>query len=161
MISLFRKHSLNHGLTLVELTVAMAVALIIAGAVIWSFKPVERRMLQNASVQLQADIRYAQRMAIIEGRRWGVAFDGEANLYHIGTFRHLAGFGYVIDRIEKTIPLENGVFIFHLSHDNMVYLPRGTAASGFSVMLAKGPYRQRLTATVSGGRVHVYSITGG
>jgi hypothetical protein len=85
-------------------------------------------------------------MAMIEGRRWGILFDSNGNQYHVISTGPT--------QIEKTVPLQ-GVSLVETSAPIMLYLPRGTASQGFRVTLAKGRYWQRLTATVSGGRIEI------
>ena len=137
----------NKGLTLIELVIALAMLVILTGSVAGSFRLLDRRALNDASLTLQADMRFAQRMAMIEGRRWGILFnrrDSEYIIYHLDP-----------RTVYKTVKLSNGVEIREFSAPDMVYLPRGTGSHGFRIWLAKGNYWQRLTATVSGGRVAV------
>jgi prepilin-type N-terminal cleavage/methylation domain-containing protein len=156
---LFRKKGLkpgltlsqaSPGLTLIELVIALAVAAVIAGGVLWSLNAADRLALQQTSYALQADLRYTQRMAMIEGRRWGVIFDVVGNRYHIISTEPTT--------IIQTVTLSHGVQLVETSAPIMLYLPRGTASQGFRCTLAKGRYWQRLTGTVSGGRIEIKDI---
>ena len=133
----------------------MAVMAVTAGGLALSAGAAERHRLNNASLALQADLRYAQRMALIEGRRWGIIFDIKRNQYEL--------FSITADgkrQAERTVALPDGVALYHTNaHENqVVYLPRGTVSQGFSVMLLKDRYWQRLTATVSGGRIEIKPV---
>jgi prepilin-type N-terminal cleavage/methylation domain-containing protein len=141
------KRNKNGGFTLIELVIALTVIIIITGAVFASFRAIDRTALQQASYALQSDFRYTQRMAMIEGRRWGIIFDVLGNQYHVISTEPTA--------IQKTVPLAGGVQLIETSAPIMLYLPRGTSSQGFRVTLAKGRYWQRLTATVSGGRIEI------
>ena len=142
--------SKKRGITLIELTIALAVASVFGAAVFISLRGIDRIALQRASYALQADFRYSQRMAMIEGRRWGILFDVVGNQYHVISTGPT--------KIEKTVPLPDGVVLIETSAPIMLYLPRGTASAGFRVTLARGAYWQRLTATVSGGRIRIYDM---
>lgn len=92
-------------------------------------------------------MRYAQRMAMIEGRRWGVLFDVKANryaLYHKDPYETV-----------KTVTLTNNVQLREANKPYMEYLPRGTGTHGMTIALSKGNFWQNLTTGVSGGRVEI------
>ena len=138
------------GFTLIELAIVLGIMAIISTGVFVSFRGSERRELQNASLALQADLRYAQRRAIMEGRRYGIIFEVQHNRYHI-----------VLDsprQTIRTIYLPNRVRLLEVSGPSLMFLPRGTASSGFRITLHNGPYSQQLTATVSGGRIRSFDI---
>jgi hypothetical protein len=99
---------------------------------------------------LAADIRFAQRMSIIEGRRWFISFDIANNLYRV---RHLFP-----PTIVKTVEIPNGVSLRFTSYPDLFYLPRGTPTNGMSIWLSKGNYWQRTTVTPGGGRVDIKEI---
>jgi Tfp pilus assembly protein FimT len=141
------------GITLLELTVAMAVSMIVLGVIFIGMRGnnTAYRDLENASIVLQSDLRYAQRRAMMEGRRVGITFDPARNRY---TIRAWTPFEYI-----RTVYLQNGVELFYSTHPQLYFLPRGTASSGFSLTLNNGVYWQRITATVSGGRIRVWDIT--
>lgn len=129
---------------------ALSVAALVSAGVIISAKAAERGALNAASLALQADFRYARRMAMLEGRRWGVYFVEGGDTYYV--------FHSSPRAVVKTVSLPDGVTVVGLSEQEMVYLPRGTALHGFGVVLGKNGYTQRLTATVSGGRVEIKGI---
>ena len=139
--------------TLIELVIALGIIMLVSGGVFLSLRNTSHRALQNASLELQADLRYAQRRAIMEGRRFGVQFEPTQNRYHIieqnGRFFHVI----------RTVYFENGVRLRHTTGNRLVFLPRGTSSGGFSINLSNGRYWQRLTATVSGGRIQIHDIT--
>lgn len=141
----------NKGLTLLELVIALGLITIVSGGVLMASRGTDRRHLENASLQLQADLRYAQRRAITEGRRYGVVFEPAQNRYHV-----------ILDRpvqTIRTVNLPGGVSILETTAPRIVFLPRGTVTEGFTIILQNGRYTQRLTGTVSGGRVRIFDIT--
>jgi len=138
------------GFTLIELAVALAVMAAAVSVAALSLRQSDRRALNDASRTIQADLRLAQRMAMIEGRRWGVMFDRLENRYYV--YHHLPR------TTVKTVDVPNGALIREISHTELVYTPRGTASTGFRIWLSKGRYWQRTTATVSGGRIEIKEI---
>ena len=140
----------NRGFTLFELTIVLGLLTILATGLFLSTRSNYQRDLHNASLLLQADFRYAQRRAMIEGRRYGVFFNITQNRYYIAldTPREVI----------RTVYLQNGVHLRETSGPRLLFLPRGTASSGFRVTLNNGPYSQQLTATVSGGRIRIFDI---
>jgi len=141
----------NKGFTLLELIIVTAVILALSGGVMMHFRGANRRYLQNSSLTLQADLRYAQRRAMMEGRRVGIQFEPRHNRYHIITLNPAT--------ILRTVYLENGVELYSTTGSRLMFLPRGTASAGFRIIKHNYPYWQHITATVSGGRIHVFNIT--
>lgn len=137
------------GFTLVELVIVLGIIALIGTTAVATSRGIQRRTLNNASMALKADFRWAQRMALIEGRRWEVRFDRENHRYFIRS-----------DNRDRTyiVYLPNGVEITFLTHTFLEYLPRGTVSSGFRIHLRNGPYLQELTANVTGGRILIHEI---
>jgi type II secretory pathway pseudopilin PulG len=138
-------------LTLLELTVALAVFAILAGGVMLGFRQIERRALYTASMQLQADMRDAQRRAIIEGREFIIRFDTANNLYRIVSTQP--------EITERTVHFTSGVRLDAVGTESLTFHPRGTTAAT-TILLTQGNRTQRITTTVSGGRVLMYEISG-
>ena len=143
------------GYTLLELVIVLAVIAAITGGIMLSARSADRIALQQASYALQADFRFAQRMALTEGRRWGIQFDILGNQYHIFTPERI--FNVETERYYRTVPLSGGVELVNTNATggSVIYLPRGTIDRAFHVRLAKGRYEQRLTGTLGAGRIEI------
>jgi len=145
----------TRGVTLLELAVVLAVIMVISGAVFIgiSGNTNDYRTLHNAAVALQADMRYAQRRAVMEGRRFNVHFEPSLNRYSIVTWQPSR-------EIHRIIYFQDGITLRLTSFDgdSIGFLPRGTGVAG-TIVLSNGRYWQKLTTTVSGGRVYIYPIT--
>jgi len=128
----------------------MAILTILAGGTLIGLRPMGNRTLHNASLQLQADMRYVQRRAVIEGRSFGIVFNIADNYYRI--------IQTLPERTIDTIFLPDGVRLVETSATRLMFLPRGTPSAGFRVILGRGSDTQRLTATVSGGRIRIFDI---
>lgn len=141
------------GITLLELTIAAAVLMVVVGVVLIGTRGNNNdyRALHNAALMLQADLRYAQRRAVMEGRRVGVQFEPEHNRYHIITTMPLV---YI-----RTIYFQNGINLLETNYpiNRVMYLPRGTAIPG-RIILTNGNYWQEITTTLSGGQVRIHDI---
>ena len=139
------------GFTLLELVIALAVIMIVIGGVFLAFRQPERRHLQNASLQLQADIRYAQRRSIAEGQRFMIDLAPGSNRYRIMYYR---------PREEiRVVYFQNGVRLHSPSTPRqMWFLPRGTPSHSFTIELRTERYSQSITIVPSGGRVDIKDI---
>ena len=147
---------MSRGFTLIELVIALSIIMLVSAGVSIGLRNrnTDRRALQNASLTLQADLRYAQRRAIMEGRRFGVLFEPARNRYHIVARYPVSR----PERIVRTVYFENGVRLQSTTGTHLMFLPRGTSSGGFTILLSNGSYWQRTTATVSGGRIRVFDI---
>lgn len=132
-----------------ELTVVLAVVFILSGGVLLGFRQADFRALNNASLQLQADLRYVQRRAIMEGRQFGIVFEMANQRYRIVSTQPT--------RTERTVYLR-GVRLDDVSAQQILFHPRGTPSAGFRAILRHGSNTQRITASVSGGRIRVFDI---
>ena len=144
---------INSGFSLLELIIALAVLMIISAVMFLGTRTRDPsyRNLANAALTLQADLRYAQRRAVMEGRRVGINFNPANNSYSIMTQNPTTTI--------RTVYLQNGVVLVETSHDQLMFLPRGTASSAFRITLNNAGYWQRITATLSGGQVRIHDIT--
>jgi len=150
------------GFTLLELTIALAITLIASTAIFAGHRQIQRRTLHQASYQLQADLRYAQRRSIIEGRRFGIQIEPSARRYHVVELRRFGSNNNLsIANIIRTVYLPAGVRINPPSGANNLlhYTGRGTPSRGATITLSNGPFNQTMTRTVSGGRIQVDPIT--
>ena len=142
----------SSGFTLLELTIAMAVIMIVSGGIFLGTRGNNNayRTLEAAALVLQADLRYAQRRAIMEGRRVGIFFEPAFNRYTLIT---QSPFSTI-----RTVYLQDGVVLEETSHPRLMFLPRGTASSAFRITLNNDMYTQRITATLGGGQVRIHDI---
>ena len=148
----------QRGFTLIELVIVFSIFAIIGTVTLTTVRSIQRRTLDNASRALQADMRRAQRMALIEGTRWRVHFDQRYNRYSIRPLTHDP------DRV-YTVYLPSGVVFDFLPRVMVDYLPRGTlggtgwgVGTGFTMDLRNGQYVQRLTVLPVTGRVEVFDV---
>lgn len=141
----------NSGVTLLELTIVMAILITLLGVVLIGTSGNDYRALNNAAVTLEADLRYAQRRAVMEGQRYGVHFEPAHNRYHIVTINPVV--------IHRTVYFQDGVRLFQTNYpyNRVMYLPRGTAIPG-TIVLTNGNLRQEITTTLSGGQVRLHNI---
>jgi len=164
-----RTRKITNGFTLMELVIALGVVVIVSGGVFVavSGRNSEWRNLHNASVALQADIRYAQRRSIAEGRRYGVVFDFVDNRYHVG-LAILNDDGRWSVNHDRTVDLPDGVTIrrwltsaetyYEGTTHQITYLARGTVTGSATFRLGTDLYRQDIAVNVSGGRARLNGI---
>ncbi|MCL1846250.1 MAG: prepilin-type N-terminal cleavage/methylation domain-containing protein [Defluviitaleaceae bacterium] len=143
------------GVTLLELTIALAIFSIIAGVILVELTSdaADRRALQNAAVRLQADMRYAQRRAVMEGRIIYVNFYAEYNRYSI--------YYEVFDPI-RTVDMDVNLFSAgfgpHNAWNETHFLPRGTSGRSGTIALRNGNLEVQITVLISGGQVRIGDI---
>ena len=142
----------RRGLTLIELTVALGVMAVLAGAAVFAFsqRDASRRQILSAADQLMADIRYARQRAILSGRRVEIRFDVADGSYTIRYLNPTAEIrtGQVSEGV--TVQLPQGNFV------HLAFTPRGTPVrGGFSVILRTARHELRLSVVGSGGRVRI------
>ena len=142
--------SCSKGFTLLELIIVLAIIAIASGGIFLTARTSQKRELYLASRQLQADIRYAQRLAIATGQRHDVIFEAQYNRYNIAQTSP--------SNIIKTVYMPGSVKLTFSTDRMLGFLPRGTASRGFRIILGNGNYLQHLTVTVSGGRVEIQEI---
>ena len=141
------------GFTLMELTIALGIMLLLSGTALAAFSGIQRRTLHHASLELQSTLRTAQRLALAEGRRHRVVINEYENWYELRTV-----LPHFQTELLRRVYFPEGVTItqFNRSHENLPrvdYLPRGTATTAFTIRLELGRYSQEMTGTVGGGRV--------
>jgi len=146
----------TRGFTLLELMVALGILTIVSTGVFVSLRSnesnTEQRNLQNASLALQADLRYVQRRAIMEGQSYRILFEIFNNRYHIQI-------NTTPRQTIRIIYFQDGVRLTHMTLRNeLTFYPRGTISNATTITLINGRYQQQLTTTVSGGRAQIGDI---
>jgi len=147
----------KNGFTLAELIIVLGVITIMWLAASLYADGLRRHTLNNASLALQADIRYAQQMAVMEGRVWRVDFDSVSNSY---TIRRMPN--NILDTADyyREVILPRGVTIdFNGTRGLFLhYTPKGTVHNAGTISLRSGSLLQRSTVVPSAGRVRVLEI---
>ena len=142
------------GFTLLELSIVLAVIAIFTGGIFVVFRQSPRSALENASLQLRADMRYAQRRAIIDGQRIDIMLEPAHNRYRV---RVVGGSWEEI----RVVYFQDGVRLrgTNISGNNVEFLPRGTINGAGRIYLDNGRYSLYLTTLVSSGRVRISDTT--
>ena len=147
---------LRAGFTLLELIIALGIVTIISIGLFTAFRqPTERNALNSASLTLRADLRYAQRRAIIEGRNIYVLLEPGSNRYTIG-------YSQQNRRYRRTVYFENGVWLRGNSRE-FHFLPRGTPGGNIEaiwlrVECSRYRYDQDVVVQAISGRVRLGDI---
>lgn len=148
------KLNCEKGLTLIELVISLSIIVIISSFIMSSFSFAERRQLHNYAVGLQADIRYAQNMAMQEGTRYSILFLVQNNTYILrriekGTYRTV-----------KQVTFENVDIVGVTAVNNTIsFTPRGTTGNPSTIILNSDNYGVILTVSLGAGRVLIGDIT--
>lgn len=139
----------NNGVSLLELTVVMAVMMLVLGIALFGARAGDRahQNLNEASRVLQADIRYAQRLAIIEGERIRLIFAERERRYTLVRPS--------TQEVIRSVDLPQGVSVVGFVNV-LEYLPRGTVNVGMTITLRNERFSQSITITPVTGRAHIY-----
>jgi len=144
----------SKGFTLLELTIAMAVVLVVMGGIFLGVRANNRdeyRALYAAALTLQADMRYIQRRAIMEGRGFDIHFDTVHNRYTLASTMPFS--------IIRHVYFEDGINLAGTTAlgNRSGYTARGNLSGrSFSITLIGSVYTQPITVTLSGGQVIIH-----
>jgi len=142
----------SKGVTLIELIIVLAIMTTILGFVTLSPSFLSKQRINQASWQIKSDLRYAQRIAISENRKYVVLFDLENNLYYLYPENDLDN--------KKTINLPNGVYLndINSSSNKVIYTGTGTTSTPCTITIENESYKVQLTVNLGAGRVDVKAI---
>jgi Tfp pilus assembly protein FimT len=142
------------GYTYVELTIVIAVIAIIVAVVLPSFRAVHRYELKQQAEMVSDTIRDAQKLAINENKVFKVKISGNNELQIISEG--------LVDTIEKTVVLKNGIEFYPASLINLTlikYNTKGVAEGTVTDANLKNEYKinidiKELTGKVELGEIH-------
>ena len=144
----------KNGFTLIELIITLVISLIMFNMVTFSFVCVERfRIIQSANV-LRTNLRYCQKNAMDEKRKYDISIDVNNNLYYI----RRADDNSLLRKISQ-ISLPPGIKIQTNAVDNSIaYTSQGTSGSACTIILKGKNYYLKMTINVGCGRVKIGSL---
>lgn len=144
----------KNGFTLIEMTIALALSVIMFNIVAISFVSVERfRIIQCAQV-LRTNLRYCQKNAIEEKRKYDIVIDTYNSLYYIRR-----GDDSGLLRKISQINLAKGITIQTNSSDNSIsYTPQGTSGDACTITFRGKYYFLEMTVNVGCGRVKLGNL---
>jgi len=144
---------MKRGFTLIELVLVLGVMTIVTAGIFIATRENNNRVLYDALVVLQADLRYIQRRSMMEGHPHDIMFDRQYNRYNV----RRAGSGIGDVRLIRTVYLPNGITFHHVSAQGsrVSFTARGTISGSFTVTLTNGRYRQELTGTLGAGSINI------
>ena len=143
--------SSESGVTLLELIIALSLILIISVGLAPGARS-EQRALYKASLRLQADLREAQQMAVLEGIDYLVVFSPGNGSYSLRR-------GALIPP-DRTVKLDNGVIyddkrVSVTFEEDRMRINRRGVCNGGTIRLRAGKYTQEVTVVPVSGRVTV------
>jgi type II secretory pathway pseudopilin PulG len=139
------------------------VTLIISAALFTPGAQTDKRALYKACLQMQADIREAQRRAVLEGKKTGyaVSFWPTTNSYKLYA---------TMSKVDKSVELDsnvsftnsvgtldniNVVIKFGNKDNILVFEANGRPEAGGTIYLKAGRFWQEITVEVTSGRVEI------
>jgi len=137
------------GLTLLELIIVLALIAILSAGV--SFAPLERRLVYSAAEEILSDVRYMQRIALIEGVRTEIVLNERDNSY---TLEKWEDGGFVTIKKVRLDPAIKTLYT-NASGKNINFTPRGTTGSACTITVSSAGYTAALTINIGSGRVKI------
>ena len=148
----------NHGLTLLELLVAIALIALIGGVALWSGRGmIMNYRVRGAAATIYSDLQLARLKSLKENKAWALQFSG--NTYTIRDDGADGTFNNSDDTIVKTVDIGSeyaGVTIDSsgAAGDRVVFNPDGTA-QGSRITLSGGTRTMSLCISSTTGNVRV------
>ncbi|MBI2988540.1 MAG: GspH/FimT family pseudopilin [Deltaproteobacteria bacterium] len=131
------------GFTVLELMVAMAIAMVVLGIAVPSFLSwLPTLRLSSAARQVATDLQVARMKAISQNASYTIAFNTTTGVYTYGSDSR---------DIDQEYP---GISIQSVSPSNPVFTPRGTASAAVTITLSNGS-GQKLVCVKTVGRVNI------
>lgn len=147
------------GVTLVELAIVLMLLVIMGNMVGVSFSSVGKSELNQSCIQLQSDLRYAQRLAVIKGIKHEVLFDVVGNCYKV---RYKKKGSYLTYTNVKTVNFDGKVSLDRINvnaENTIAYTPTGTTNDACTIVLYNDSYTADLTVNVGSGRIKIKKFT--
>src|SRR5262245_54923482 len=154
----------SHGLTLLQVTVAVTLLWILLGIVLLGLQPfLTRSRVHTAARQVASDLQFARTKAISQNCRFRITFRANSQDYIVdrdgdGTWRrHLLHSHNTEEVANATISLPPGVQITAVnSGGDVIFLPRGSVDGGMTVTLGTTTEEETKQVIVNlAGRVRI------
>lgn len=144
----------NKAFTIIELILVIFIIFIFSGIIINSTKYFEKRNLQYSALELQSNIRYIQRLSILENNQNSIIFDIANNRYLLIKAEKDS------TNIYKSVSFKNGVTLYETNaiNNTLDFTSRGTPNRACTITLKSKKFILPLTVNVGSGRVLIKDI---
>ena len=145
----------NKGFSLVELIIVLSISLIMMSVASFIPDNNEKRELNKVALQIQNDLRLAQRLAIFTGKNYRVTFDTNNDLYMIRMQDDSVFGGY---KTIKTVNIQDNIDLFYANINgstSVTYTPLGSTGNACTITLMSKSYMLQLTINVGSGRIDI------
>ncbi len=152
----------NRGFTVIELILVIVILGILAAIVYPKYQALSSIRVSSAAQTIEADIRYAQSLAVSTPYNYSVVFDSGANSYSISRVDRSTGAVTSINH-----PFKAGTYAVNLGTDypgvalgssytvTFDYLGSPVTGGGGSVTVSSGGYSKTITVQANTGRVTI------
>jgi Tfp pilus assembly protein FimT len=162
----------SSGFSLIEIILAMSIAIIFFGSIKLNFNILERYKIYFLAHKIQNDLRYAQSQALDQNLKHEIYFDINNNFYEIKSISQeqdlesnssLIKKIYYLDKslkLYKLINLDNNLQEISKNNFMISYNPNGSLSSGScSIIIYSKHYKINLTILLNTGRVKIKELT--
>ena len=143
----------ENGFTLIELIIVVSILSILLCIVMPSVHLPERVILRNAAQELKMSIRYTQKRAIQDGKKYWLRFYDSQNLYIISS----NAFGTPLKRVQLSPDIKMEEIVFSTPKE-IKFTVKGTTGSGGHLYLKSKNFKVKITVMPGTGRVKIYEI---
>jgi type II secretion system protein H len=144
----------NRGFTLIELVLVFAISIIMLNAISLTLNNNDKRILNKVALEIQMELRQAQRLAIANGTKYEVEFDISKNKYNLKKQDNEV-IGY---KIIKTLEMPKEVELISVNANGnrtIQYTPLGTTGNACTISLRTEKYALKMTVNVGSGRIEI------
>jgi len=146
-----RRHS--HGLTLLELIVALTLVAVLLGAAMFGYSRMRDELrLNQAARQVMLDLAVMRTRALADNTGWRLVFDHDRDSYQP---QQQIGNAYQDDGTATTLPAGIDLTGCTASGSAVTFCPRGNAATFGTITLCNSAGRVRQVVVDIAGRIRV------
>lgn len=143
----------ENGFTVIELIIVVSLLSFLSCIVIPSFHLAERAALKQAALELKTNIRYTQKRAIQDNKRYWLRFYDSQNLYTISS----NVFGSPLKKIQLSPAIQMKEIVFSTPKE-IKFTEKGTTGSGGHLFLKTKNFKVKITVRPGTGRVRIFDI---
>ena len=148
----------NNGFALLEIVLAMSISVVVLSVGILSITSLERLKLYYSAHVLQTNLRYCQKNAMDEHRKYALTFGHDQFFYYYISRADDLGLLRKISQV--VLPNNIAVKIKTNAKDNAIaYTTRGTVSTPGTITLSGNNYFVEIKVNVGSGRVKIYPLS--
>jgi type II secretory pathway pseudopilin PulG len=149
----------SKGFTLIEVIVVIFISFVMLNIFTLTLTGTDKRLINKSALSLQADLRLIQRLSVVKGKSYKIAFNIPANRYLLK--EEDLGNGAEAYKTYKTVNIPSPVAVIwtNAKLNEIHYTSNGISSDPCTILLKCNKYLVELTVNVSSGRIDIKKIT--